>query len=172
MKSLVPVLLLGFVLLALVLTARCTQRKMYEYETRHAPEQSENAGANDLAERRIMAERFPDTLVKRDGIRFRILQEGEGEKPIAGSRVRAHYEGRLLDGTVFDSSYPRGKPHEFTLLAGQVIRGWDETVIDMRRGEKRLVIVPSDLAYGERGRPPIIPSRAPLVFEIELVDFD
>lgn len=172
MKSLIPIFILGFILLAIVLAARCSQQKMHEYETRNATEQNENAGANDLAERRMMAESFPDTMARRDGIRFRILQEGEGEKPIAGSRVRTHYEGRLLDGTVFDSSYPRGKPYEFTLLAGQVIRGWDETVIDMRRGEKRLIVVPSDLAYGERGRPPLIPSRAPLVFEIELVDFD
>lgn len=172
MKSLIPVFILGFVLLAIVLTARCTQKKMHEYETRNALKENENAGANDLSERHIMAEHFPDTIARRDGIRFRILKEGEGEKPIAGSLIRAHYEGRLLDGTVFDSSHSRGKPYEFTLLAGQVIRGWDETVIDMRKGEKRLIIVPSDLAYGERGRPPAIPARAPLVFEIELVDFD
>jgi FKBP-type peptidyl-prolyl cis-trans isomerase len=172
MKSLIPVFILGFVLLALVLTARCTQKKMHEYETRNSPEESENAGANALAERHLMEERFPDTIARRDGIRFRILKDGEGEKPIAGSQVRAHYEGRLLDVTVFDSSYSRGEPYEFTLLAGKVIRGWDESVIDKRKGEKRLIIVPSDLAYGERGRPPIIPPRAPLVFEIELVDFD
>lgn len=172
MKSLIPVLLLGLILLTLVLTARCSQRKMHEYETRKAAEESENVGANDLAERQLMAERFPDTVATRKGVRFRVLKEGTGNKPIAGSRVRAHYEGRLLDGTVFDSSYKRGEPYEFTLLAGQVIRGWDDTIIDMRKGEKRLVIVPSDLAYGARGRPPTIPPHAPLVFEIELVDFD
>jgi peptidylprolyl isomerase len=150
---------------------------MHNYEMREGSSENGDPGegntsANDLAERRMLAEKFPETVVEMNGIRYRVLREGEGAKPIAGSRVKAHYEGRLLDGTVFDSSYKRDKPFEFRLLAGDVIRGWDDSIIEMRKGEKRLIVVPSDLAYGERGRPPIIPPRAPLVFEIELVDFE
>lgn len=180
MKALVPVLILGLVLLALVLGARCSQRAMHDYEMRGVAQTegspagapaNPNSAPNDLAERELMAERFPDTLLSTTGIRFRILREGAGPKPIAGSRVRAHYTGRLLDGTVFDSSENGGPPYAFTLMKGEVIRGWDDTLIDMRKGERRLVVLPSRLAYGERGSPPVIPRRAPLVFEIELVDF-
>lgn len=183
-KPLVPVLILGGVLLLLVLAARFTQRKMHEYETRTgtasaaAPSPGKvgtppdpNSMPDELIERQRLAEAFPDTLLNVWGIRFKILRDGAGPKPVAGSRITAQYRGRLLDGTEFDSSYASGKPYTFTLMAGRVIRGWDETFIDMRKGEQRLIVVPYRYAYGSNGRPPVIPPRAPLVFEVELVDF-
>jgi FKBP-type peptidyl-prolyl cis-trans isomerase len=179
MKSLIPVLIIGAVLLVLVFAARCSQRAMHNYETRAekttgaagGPETSANPNSmpNELVEQQRMAERFPDTLLSTTGMRFRVMREGAGEKPIAGRRVQAHYIGRLLDGTEFDNSYRRGQPYEFVLMAGGVIRGWDQTVIDMRVGERRFVVIPYRLGYGERGNPPDIPPRATLVFEIELV---
>jgi FKBP-type peptidyl-prolyl cis-trans isomerase len=82
------------------------------------------------------------------------------------------YEGRLLrDGTLFDSSYARRRPFIFQVGMGKVIPGWDAAVLDMKRGEKRTVIVPWWLGYGANGIPPKIPARASLVFEIELLDF-
>jgi len=173
MKSLLPIFALGLLLAVMVFSARCTQDRMHEYETRRsdpdgAPADS-NTAPNELAERHMLEQLFPDTLQGLSGIRFKILRDGDGPQPIAGNHVRVHYTGRLLDGTVFDSSYSRNRPFEFTLLAGEVIRGWDQSVIEMRPGEKRLVVIPSRLAYGIRGRPPVIPPRAPLVFEIELV---
>jgi FKBP-type peptidyl-prolyl cis-trans isomerase len=174
-KPLVPIMILGGVLLVLVIAARFFQEEMRDYESRGASGDASanpNTAPNDLAEQELMAKRFPDTLLATTGIRFKILREGTGPKPIAGSRVRAHYAGRLLDGTEFDSSIKRGEPFEFKLLAGQVIRGWDLTILDMHQGEKRMIVLPSRFAYGTRGDPPKIPPRAPLVFEIELVGFE
>ena len=169
LKSLIPVLIVGAVLALLVFAARCTQMKMHQYETRAVD--NPNSNANELAEKDRMAREFPDMLLSTTGLRHKVLTPGTGPKPIAGSRVKAHYAGRLLDGTEFDSSHTRGEPFEFTLSKGEVIKGWDLAIIDMQKGEKRHVVIPYKLAYGERGSPPSIPPRATLVFDIELVDF-
>lgn len=94
---------------------------------------------------------------------------GEGEAVKAGDQVRVHYTGRLTDGTVFDSSHNRNEPFEFKVGAGQVIRGWDEGLIGMKKGGKRTLTVPPEMGYGERGIGPI-PPNATLVFDIELLD--
>lgn len=186
MRSLLPVLILGAILAALVFTAYHTQRWMHEHETqasatppsadtdevKAAAPANPNSVPDHLVEQQRLAELFPDTLVNVWGIRYKILREGKGPKPVAGNRVTVHYVGRLLDGTEFDSSAKHGRPFSFQLMSGSVIRGWDEAVKDMRKGEKRLVIVPYRYAYGSNGRPPVIPPRAPLVFELELIDFE
>ena len=174
MKSLVPVLLLGVLLAAIVFTARFTKEKIRDYaksEQNGTTGTDPNSAPNDFIEQERLAELFPDSVLTSSGLRYRVLHEGTGPKPIAGSRVKVHYRGRLLDGTVFDSSFERGEPIEFTLMRGEVIRGWDQALLDMRRGETRLLIIPSKLAYGEKGHPPRIPPRATLLFEVELVDF-
>ena len=95
---------------------------------------------------------------------------GEGKEAIAGKVVSVHYTGTLVDGTKFDSSVDRGTPFQFTLGAGQVIKGWDQGVLGMKVGGKRTLIIPSDLAYGPTGRPGTIPPSATLIFDIELLD--
>jgi cyclophilin family peptidyl-prolyl cis-trans isomerase len=105
------------------------------------------------------------------GLKYVVLREGRGPKPQKGARVTAHYTGKFLDGMVFDSSVRRGQPLALNVGIGRVIKGWDEALLDMQKGEKRLLVIPSDLAYGERGYPPVIPPKATLVFEVELVDF-
>lgn len=95
---------------------------------------------------------------------------GEGKEAIAGKVVSVHYTGTLVDGTKFDSSVDRGTPFQFTLGAGQVIKGWDQGVLGMKVGGKRTLIIPSDLAYGPAGRPGTIPPSATLIFDIELLD--
>ena len=98
------------------------------------------------------------------------LKPGKGPAAKKGDTVRVHYTGRLLDGTKFDSSLDRNEPFEFTIGEGGVIKGWDEGVPGMKKGGKRKLVIPSDMAYGKRGSPPKIPPDAPLEFEIELVE--
>ena len=96
-----------------------------------------------------------------------ILEAGRGERPSRHDRVSVHYTGWLADGKVFDSSRKRGIALTFTVGRGEVIRGWDETVLDMQEGETRVVTLPPDLAYGDRGVGPI-PPGACLRFEMML----
>ncbi len=97
-------------------------------------------------------------------------EAGDGPQPEAGDMVSVHYEGRLLDGTVFDSSYERGEPIEFMLGQGQVIPGWDEGISMMNVGGSARLVIPSHLAYGDQGAGQAIPPFSTLVFDVELVD--
>ena len=97
------------------------------------------------------------------------IKPGTGTEAVAGKTVSVHYVGTLTDGSKFDSSRDRGEPFNFKLGAGQVIQGWDQGVAGMKIGEVRKLTIPHELAYGERGYPPVIPPRATLVFEVELV---
>lgn len=87
-----------------------------------------------------------------------------------GDTLHMHYTGKLEDGTEFDSSIPRKEPFVFTLGAGQVIKGWDQGLLGMCIGEKRKLVIPSEMGYGDRGAPPKIPGGATLIFEVELID--
>ncbi|XP_038077806.1 peptidyl-prolyl cis-trans isomerase FKBP2-like [Patiria miniata] len=89
-----------------------------------------------------------------------------------GDTLHMHYTGTLQDGTEFDSSIPRGSPFVFTLGAGQVIKGWDQGLLNMCVGEKRKLVIPSDLGYGDRGSPPKIPGGSTLIFEVELMKIE
>ncbi len=104
------------------------------------------------------------------GLLYFILNEGTGEKPKKGANVSVHYSGYLLDGTKFDSSYDRGQPITFPIGSGRVIKGWDEGIALLNTGAKAKFIIPSHLAYGERGAGGVIPPNATLIFEVELVD--
>lgn len=104
------------------------------------------------------------------GLQSQVLREGKGAKPAEGQTIAAHYTGSFPDGRVFDSSVKRGKPLVFRVGVGQVIKGWDEALLDMRAGEKRKLIIPPHLAYGSRGAGNVIPPDATLHFEVELVE--
>jgi len=97
-------------------------------------------------------------------------EEGKGEKPTAGQTVKVHYRGKLFNGKVFDSSFERNEPIKFPVGVGRVIRGWDEGIMELRVGDKATLIIPSDLAYGERGAGGVIPPNADLIFDVELVE--
>ena len=101
------------------------------------------------------------------GLQYEVLNEGTGRSPKATDKVRCHYEGRLTDGTVFDSSYQRGEPADFGL--NQVIAGWTEGVQLMKEGAKYRFHIPYLLGYGERGAGASIPPYATLVFDVELI---
>lgn len=98
-----------------------------------------------------------------------ILVNGDGAEATSGQNVSVHYTGWLTDGTKFDSSVDRGRPFEFPLGAGRVIRGWEEGVEGMKIGEKRRLTIPPHLGYGARGAGAVIPPNATLVFEVELL---
>ena len=104
-----------------------------------------------------------------DDLKIEVMQEGDGDVAEAGQRVTVHYEGRLSDDTVFDSSRPRGRPFSFTIGAGQVIKGWEQGVAGMKIGELRRLTIPAELAYGAAGAGDVIPPNATLVFDIELL---
>jgi len=110
-----------------------------------------------------------NTANEESGLIVEVLQEGNGQEAKNGDVVSVHYTGTLLDGTKFDSSVDRGTPFDFNLGAGQVIAGWDQGVLGMKIGEKRKLIIPADLAYGDRGAGGLIPPGATLVFEVELL---
>ncbi len=104
------------------------------------------------------------------GLQYEDVVEGYGPNPQPGQRVSVHYTGRLTDGKQFDSSRDRGQPFDFVIGVGQVIRGWDEGVMGMHVGGKRVLTIPPQLAYGDRGVPGVIPPNATLVFDVELID--
>ncbi len=121
-------------------------------------------------EKEEVEKRWPDASVSSSGLRWVVQRKGEGaESPAYGKKVTVHYRGELLSGKEFDSSYHRGKPAEFSI--GQVIEGWNEALMHMKKGEKRLLIIPPELGYGKRGYPGVIPPNSYLVFEVELLNF-
>ena len=135
----------------------------------------EGSRAQKLAEAKANAEAEMDKIAsgfnKTDsGLRYQILQKGEGVKAEKGKTVSVHYKGQLADGTVFDSSYKRNQPIDFPLGVGQVISGWDEGIQLLKVGDKARFVIPSDLAYGSAGAGGVIPPDATLVFDVELME--
>jgi peptidylprolyl isomerase len=104
------------------------------------------------------------------GLQYKDLTVGTGDAAKDGATAVVHYTGWLLDGTKFDSSLDRGTPLDFVIGAGRVIKGWDEGVATMNVGGKRELIIPPDLAYGDRGAGGVIPPAATLKFEVELLE--
>lgn len=121
------------------------------------------------ADAAILREKFDTAHLNPSGLRYLERTPGTGNPAPPGSEVVVHYDGYLLDGTKFDSSRDRGTPFSFRVGTGAVIKGWDEAFATMQKGERRTLIIPWWLAYGEQGRG-AIPPRATLRFEVELLD--
>merc|ERR1712141_815384 len=117
--------------------------------------------------------RLSNVLVSKTemGVDRKVIQPGSGACPPNGSKVQVHYVGTLTNGKEFDSSRKRGRPFEFVIGQGQVIKGWDHGVAQMQVGEKSLLTCSPDFAYGDRGFPGLIPAGSTLVFEVELLGF-
>jgi FKBP-type peptidyl-prolyl cis-trans isomerase len=124
------------------------------------------AKAAQAAELDKVAAGFEETAT---GLRYKMIQEGKGAKAESGKKVSVHYEGSLLNGQVFDSSYKRSEPIDFQLGVGNVIPGWDEGIALLKVGDKARFVIPSDLAYGSAGAGGVIPPDATLIFDVELM---
>jgi FKBP-type peptidyl-prolyl cis-trans isomerase FkpA len=109
------------------------------------------------------------TITTASGLQYQDVLVGSGAEAKSGDKVSVHYTGWLSDGTKFDSSVDRNQPFQFTLGAGNVIKGWDEGVAGMKVGGKRRLTIPPDLGYGAEGYPPVIPPDATLIFDVELL---
>jgi len=120
----------------------------------------------------LQINRTEDTMKTASGLEYTEVEAGTGAQAEAGKTVSVHYTGKLQDGKVFDSSVSRGEPITFPLGAGRVIRGWDEGIALMKVGGKAQLIIPPNLAYGERGAGGVIPPNATLVFDVELVSVE
>ena len=143
------------------------------FQEQEAKQQAAAAEAGKVA--KAAGEAFLAENGKKDGVvtlpsglQYQVLKEGDGKKPSATDQVVCHYEGKLIDGTVFDSSYQRNQPATFGL--NQVIAGWTEGVQLMQEGAKYRFFIPYNLAYGERGAGAQIPPFAALVFDVELIE--
>ncbi|EMR01107.1 putative FKBP-type peptidyl-prolyl cis-trans isomerase fkpA precursor [Cesiribacter andamanensis AMV16] len=104
------------------------------------------------------------------GVRIRVTQKGTGAKPQPGDNIVVHYRGTLLDGTPFDASYDRNEPFTFPVGQGMVIRGWDEGLLQLPKGSKATLYIPSTLAYGPQQRGEVIQPNSILVFDVEVLD--
>lgn len=149
----------AFLLLALSLTALAPL---------HA--QRERLPPEDLV---IVEQRWPEAQKSSTGLRHIVLRAGDkdGPTPEAGMQATVLYKGMLLDGKIFDQALDPEHPFRARIGRAELIAGWDQALLRMRKGEKWLLIVPFELGYGTRGNPPMIPRRATLVFEMELLDF-
>lgn len=129
-------------------------------------QKNKEAGEKFLAENKTK----PGVVALPSGLQYQILKEGNGPKPTAADKVKTHYHGTLIDGTVFDSSVERGQPISFPV--GGVIKGWTEALQLMPVGSKWRLFIPSDLAYGERSAGPKIGPNSALIFDVELLDIE
>ena len=146
---------LGFVLLVCALLLPTALRA-----------QRERLSPDELA---FVEKNFPNAKKTSTGIRYIIEQAGHGQPPNAGDKVFVLYTGKLLNGHVFDQVKDPAAPFSFRVDRFAVIAGWDQTMETMKEGEKRLVVIPSELAYGTTGQRPSIPPDSALIFEIELL---
>ncbi len=139
----------------------------------HMKKQSEKANAGKIAAGKAYLEenaKKDGVKVTESGLQYEVLNAGEGASPTTSDKVTVHYEGTLVDGTVFDSSYKRNSPATFGVT--QVIAGWTEALQLMKPGDKFKLTIPYDLAYGERGAPPSIPPFATLIFTVEMLSVE
>ena len=150
-----------------------TDQAAFDHELARIQEEKAQARKKEEEKiRKMIRQKWPQAHRSRSGMYYETLKNGSGGTPRPGTMISVHYTARLLlNGRKFDSSHDRGEPIRFEVGTGRVIRGWDEALLHMKKGERRTLIIPPELAYGDRGAGGVIPPGAWLVFDVELVDF-
>ncbi len=176
MRNFFYLLLLGVILgtIAIVVRSGMLARKHPGEPLNSAMREAMSADSPQYSadDEKVIARTYPTAHKLTSGLRYVVRNPGAGgATPQPGDNIICNYAGRLLDGTEFDSSYRRGVPFQFRLGTGAVIKGWDEAFALMHKGERATLIVPYWLAYGAKGKPPQIPPKATLIFEVELIDW-
>lgn len=173
MRTLIVPAIFGLILLAIAITTRSGK---FARDNPGAPINSAMREAMNMmllppGQEAIITQLYPGAEISQTGLRYIISQPGEGTtKPVRGQLVAIHYRGNFLDGTYLDDSYSKGGAISLEAGKAQVIPGMDQAIMDMTKGERRLIIIPYWLGYGEAGVKGKIPEQATLVFEVELVD--
>ena len=176
MRNFFYLLLLGVVLatIAIVVRSGMLARKNPGRPINSAMREALNADHPQFStdDAMLIAKTWGNAHKLPSGLQWVERAPGTGDAtPHIGDEIICNYDGRLLDGTRFDSSYTSGVPFVFRVGTGAVIKGWDEAFLTMHQGEKRTLIIPHWLGYGVRGSPPKIPGKATLIFEVELIDW-
>jgi len=158
-----------FAILLLILVAGCGKTdKTPENKAEESAQQTTEAAPAEQPMSAGITQAPGDTVTTPSGLKYVDITVGVGPEPTTGQICEMDYTGWLTDGKKFDSSRDRGQTFQFPIGTGRVIKGWDEGVATMKVGGRRMLIIPYELAYGEQGRPPVIPPKSTLIFDVEL----